>query len=213
MEQNRPGRLPVGQQHLATPDFQTLAAKSKYANFLLFRRNQSTKDALDALALFKEAKEGYERLLGDGHPFTLSALNEEALCLREMAKEAQCHPEDRQAKLAEALELFDKVGNKSLSPALCLRCSPLSPTSPHLVDQVIDGRTRFLSASHHETLSSMGNKATVLWEQGSAGSRKEALDLLRRVSHGQALALGEDHKTTLKTKKRLLEWETIALAL
>jgi non-specific serine/threonine protein kinase/serine/threonine-protein kinase len=153
----------------------------------------------EAEAEFRQAQEGWSRVLGDETWVTLSAGNELGKVLR------------RQGRLGEARSVLQKTlegrrrvhgddDPKTLSTmaelALIARAQDDIGEAERLYREILDGYRRAFGVDHARTLQAMNQLAWVIKDRGSE-KLAEAEGLAREATSLGHSSLGEDHRLTI----------------
>lgn len=180
----------------------TLWSKSNLASCFKAQRNNSHKLA-DAAALYREAKEGFTRALGEQHPFTLQCVNSLAGCLKTQGAYA-----DAEALYRQAVQGFtDTLGPQHPETLLgknnlagCLKHQHKDGEAEVLYLQALEGFTQALGPKHKHTLMAVNDLAAYLDAQGES---QAAEPLHLRAMEGRREVLGPQHEDTLWSVFRL----------
>jgi tetratricopeptide (TPR) repeat protein len=204
---NDPARWPLcrlllpHQQVLLTNPFSDRAAyqiaylENSVGNFL-----RASGDAAGALPVSRRALEISERVLGKGHPETLTCVNDLAACLLELGDAAEALPVFRRA-----LEISERVcvcvcSAKSIPKTLtsvnnlaaCMRALGDVAGALPVFRRVLDSSERVLGKEHPKTLIRVSNLAGCMKALGDAAG---ALPLHRRALDGsERVVLGKEHQ-------------------
>ncbi|RYC82197.1 hypothetical protein BFJ63_vAg14905 [Fusarium oxysporum f. sp. narcissi] len=157
----------------------------------------------DAAVPQKEVLEKRQRILGDEHPDTITAMNNLAATLSDEGK-----LDEAASMMKEALEKMQRIlGDEH--PDTLMAMNNLAATlrdqgkldeAASMKREVLEKRQRILGDEHPNTIMAMNNLANTLSDQGKLD---EAASMMKEVLEKRQRILGDEHPDTLMAMNNL----------
>ncbi|KAB5515652.1 hypothetical protein GE09DRAFT_1045767 [Coniochaeta sp. 2T2.1] len=171
----------------------------------------------EAAAMKKEVLEKRQRILGDEHPDTITAMNNLAITLGDMGKreEAAAMRKEAAAMRKEVLEKMQRIlGDEHPATisamnnfAITLGDMGKREEAAAMKKEVLEKRQRILGDEHPDTITAMNNLAITLGDMGkreeAAAMRKEAAAMKKEVLEKRRMILGDEHPDTISAMGNL----------
>jgi tetratricopeptide (TPR) repeat protein len=160
-------------------------------------------DYLAAIPPYIEFLAIEERVLGAGHPNTLTSVSNLAGLLANIGEYAQAEPLYRRALQAcERVLGMEHPGTLTVIDSLAglLECKGEYAEAERLYRHALGGRERVLGVEHADTLMSVNNLGVLL---ESKGEHDEATQLFRLALEARERVLGVEHPDTLTSVNNL----------
>jgi tetratricopeptide (TPR) repeat protein len=157
----------------------------------------------EAEAMYRQALQLMEEVLGEGHPNTLGSMSNLAIVLNNQGKY-----DEAEAMYRRTLQLMEKVLGEEHPATLAsmnnlvvvFKSQGKYDEAKAMCRQALQLRDKVLGEEHPNTLGSMNNLAVVLNDQGKYD---EAEAMYRRTLQLREKVLGEEHPDTLRSMNNL----------